>query len=101
MKCGLLGGKLGHSFSPQIHGALADYRYTLCEKTPEELNDFLKNGDFTGLNVTIPYKKTVIPYCAELSDQARKIGAVNTIGPGGRTGRCWVTIRTISALPIS
>ena len=79
MKCGLLGGKLGHSFSPQIHGALADYRYTLCEKTPEELNDFLKNGDFTGLNVTIPYKKTVIPYCAELSDQARKIGAVNTI----------------------
>ena len=79
MECGLLGGKLGHSFSPQIHGALADYRYTLCEKTPEELNDFLKNGDFTGLNVTIPYKKTVIPYCAELSDQARKIGAVNTI----------------------
>lgn len=79
MKCGLLGGKLGHSFSPQIHGALADYRYTLWEKTPEELNDFLKNGDFTGLNVTIPYKKTVIPYCAELSDQARKIGAVNTI----------------------
>ena len=49
MKCGLLGGKLGHSFSLQIHGALADYRYTLCEKTPEELNDFLKNGDFTGL----------------------------------------------------
>lgn len=79
MECGLLGGKLGHSFSPQIHGALADYRYTLWEKSPEELNDFLKNGDFTGLNVTIPYKKTVIPYCAELSDQARKIGAVNTI----------------------
>lgn len=79
MKCGLLGGKLGHSFSPQIHGALADYRYTLWEKSPEELDDFLKNGDFTGLNVTIPYKKTVIPYCAELSDQARKIGAVNTI----------------------
>ena len=79
MKCGLLGGNLGHSFSPQIHGALADHRYTLCEKTPEELDDFLKNGDFTGLNVTIPYKKAVIPYCAELSDQARKIGAVNTI----------------------
>ena len=79
MKCGLLGGKLGHSFSPQIHGALADYRYTLWGKTPEELYDFLKNGDFTGLNVTIPYKKAVIPYCAELSDQARKIGAVNTI----------------------
>ena len=79
MECGLLGGKLGHSFSPQIHGALADYRYTLWEKTPEELDDFLKNGDFTGLNVTIPYKKIVIPYCVELSDQARKIGAVNTV----------------------
>lgn len=79
MKCGLLGGKLGHSFSPQIHGALADYRYTLWEKSPEELDDFLKNGDFTGLNVTIPYKKDVMPYCAELSEQAKKVGAVNTI----------------------
>lgn len=79
MECGLLGGKLGHSFSPQIHGALADYRYTLWEKSPEELDDFLKNGDFTGLNVTIPYKKDVMPYCAELSEQAKKVGAVNTI----------------------
>lgn len=79
MKCGLLGGKLGHSFSPQIHSALADYRYTLWEKSPEELDDFLKNGDFTGLNVTIPYKKNVMPYCAELSEQAKKVGAVNTI----------------------
>lgn len=79
MECGLLGGKLGHSFSPQIHGALADYRYTLWEKSPEELDDFLENGDFTGLNVTIPYKKDVMPYCAELSEQAKKVGAVNTI----------------------
>ena len=79
MECGLLGGKLGHSFSPQIHGALADYRYTLWEKSPEELDDFLKNGDFTGLNVTIPYKQDVMPYCAELSEQAKKVGAVNTI----------------------
>ncbi len=79
MECGLLGGKLGHSFSPQIHGALADYRYTLWEKSLEELDDFLKNGDFTGLNVTIPYKKDVMPYCAELSEQAKKVGAVNTI----------------------
>ena len=79
MECGLLGGKLGHSFSPQIHGALADYRYTLWEKSPEELDDFLKNGDFTGLNVTIPYKKDVMAYCAELSEQAKKVGAVNTI----------------------
>lgn len=79
MKCGLLGGKLGHSYSPQIHAALADYPYGLYEKNPEQLEDFLKNGDFTGLNVTIPYKKAVIPYCAELTPRAKQLGAVNTI----------------------
>lgn len=79
MKCGLLGGKLGHSYSPQIHRCLADYSYELFEKTPEELEDFLKHGDFTGLNVTIPYKKAVIPYCDELSERAAQLGAVNTI----------------------
>ena len=79
MKCGLLGQKLGHSYSPQIHGELADYEYSLFEKQPEELADFLKNGDFTGLNVTIPYKKAVIPYLDELSPVAARLGAVNTI----------------------
>lgn len=78
-KCGLLGRKLGHSYSPQIHSMLADYEYLLYEKEPEELEAFLKDGKFDGLNVTIPYKKTVIPYCAELSDTARAIGSVNTI----------------------
>lgn len=79
MKCGLLGGKLGHSYSPQIHNALAEYEYSLFEKAPEELEDFLKSGDFTGLNVTIPYKKAVIPYLFELSDTAARLSAVNTI----------------------
>lgn len=79
MKCGLLGRKLGHSYSPQIHSKLGDYSYTLFEKEPEKLEAFLKSGDFTGLNVTIPYKKAVIPYCASLSDTARRLGAVNTI----------------------
>jgi len=79
MKCGLLGGKLGHSYSPQIHNALAAYSYSLFEKTPEELESFLKYGDFSGINVTIPYKKAVIPYCHQLSETARKLGAVNTI----------------------
>ena len=79
MKCGLLGRKLGHSYSPQIHACLGDYSYTLFEKEPEEVADFLKNGDFIGLNVTIPYKKAVIPYLAELSPNAKKLGAVNTI----------------------
>ena len=79
MKCGLLGRKLGHSYSPQIHACLGDYPYVLFEKEPEELEDFLKNGDFTGINVTIPYKKDVIPYLDEISPVARKMGAVNTI----------------------
>ena len=79
LKCGLLGEKLGYSYSPQIHGMLGDYEYRLYEKTPAEVEDFLKNGDFDGLNVTIPYKKTVAPLCGELSPQARLLGSVNTI----------------------
>lgn len=79
MKCGLLGRKLGHSYSPQIHGYLGSYSYELFEKEPEELEHFLKNGDFTGINVTIPYKKDVIPYLDAISPAARKMGAVNTI----------------------
>ncbi len=79
MKCGLLGRKLGHSYSPQIHGLLGDYSYELFEKEPEQLPFFLKDDDFTGINVTIPYKKDVIPYLDELSPAARKIGSVNTI----------------------
>lgn len=79
MGCGLLGRRLGHSYSPQIHRQLGDYEYTLFEKEPDELEDFLKNGDFSGLNVTVPYKKAVIPYLDELSDIAERLGAVNTI----------------------
>lgn len=78
-KCGLLGQKLGHSYSPAIHGMLADYDYQLFEREPEQLEDFLKNGDWNSINVTIPYKKTVLPYCQELSDTARRIGSVNTL----------------------
>lgn len=79
MKCGLLGRKLGHSYSPQIHGLLSDYDYALFEKEPEELEAFLTQGNFHGLNVTIPYKKAVIPYLKELSPVAARLGAVNTI----------------------
>ena len=79
MQCGLLGRKLGHSYSPQIHAMLGSYGYALFEKEPEALEDFLKNGDFTGLNVTIPYKKNVIPFLDQLSPVARRLGAVNTI----------------------
>lgn len=79
MKCGLLGEKLGHSYSPRIHAELADYAYRLYEKSPAELDAFLREGDWDGLNVTIPYKKTVLSYCTALSDRARRIGAVNTL----------------------
>ena len=79
MKCGLLGRKLGHSYSPQIHSLLADYSYELFEKEPQELEDFLRNGDFDAINVTVPYKKEVIAHLDELSERAQKLGAVNTI----------------------
>mgnify|MGYP004658787547 FL=1 len=79
LRCGLLGRTLGHSYSPQIHRRLGDYEYRLYEKEPEEVDAFLKSGEFDGLNVTIPYKKTVIPYCTELSDAAKTIGSVNTL----------------------
>lgn len=79
MKCGLLGRKLSHSYSPQIHAYLGSYSYNLYEKEPEEIGTFLKTAPFTGLNVTIPYKKSVIPFCENLSEAAKKLGAVNTI----------------------
>lgn len=79
MKSGLLGRKLGHSYSPQIHGYLGSYSYELFEREPEDVEGFLRNGDFTGINVTIPYKKDVIPFLDELSATAVKMGSVNTV----------------------
>ena len=79
MYCGLLGKQLGHSYSPQIHSFLGNYRYVLFEKQPDELETFLKKGDYDGLNVTIPYKQEVIQYLDILSDRAAELGAVNTI----------------------
>ena len=74
MQCGLLGRKLGHSYSPQIHARLGSYDYLLFEKEPEELEAFLHSGSFTGLNVTIPYKKAVIPFLDSLSPRAQALG---------------------------
>lgn len=79
LRCGLLGEKLGHSYSPRIHSLLGEYAYALYEKSQGELDDFLKSGAFDGLNVTIPYKKAVVPYCAELSSAALHVGSVNTV----------------------
>ncbi len=76
---GLLGERLGHSYSPAIHAALADYDYRLYEVPREELDAFLTRREFDGLNVTIPYKKAVIPYCAALSPIAAELGSVNVL----------------------
>ncbi len=78
-KFGLLGRTLGHSWSPQIHSMLADYEYRLYEVEPGDLDSFLRTTDLDGMNVTIPYKKDVLPYCTRLSDAARRIGSVNTL----------------------
>ena len=78
-RCGLLGERLSHSFSPLIHAELGDYEYRLYEKKPDELETFVRYGEFDGLNVTIPYKKAVIPFCASLSETARGTGSVNTL----------------------
>ena len=79
LNCGLLGEKLGHSYSPEIHALLGDYEYELYEKTPAETEVFLRHGDFDGLNVTIPYKKTAAALCDALSPMARRLRSVNTI----------------------
>jgi len=79
MRFGLLGRKLGHSYSPQIHSLLGNYEYPLYEKEPEEIEEFMTSDSFDGMNVTIPYKETVIPYMSQLSETAKKIGSVNTV----------------------
>ena len=78
-KYGCIGKKLGHSFSKEIHARLADYEYELIELTEEEITPFFKKKDFRAINVTIPYKQTVIPFLDSVSDIAKRIGAVNTI----------------------
>ena len=79
MMYGLIGEHLGHSFSAEIHARLGREPYQLRELTPEEVPAFLTEGEFQAINVTIPYKQTVIPYLGEISETAAAIGAVNTI----------------------
>lgn len=79
MDYGLIGEKLGHSYSKDIHEMLADYTYDLCPLSREEFHDFMNKHDFQAINVTIPYKQDVIPYLDSMDDNARAIGAVNTI----------------------
>ena len=78
-KYGLIGKTLVHSYSKEIHEALGRYQYQLFSLAEDEMPDFINARDFRGLNVTIPYKKDVIPLCDEVTDLARGIGAVNTL----------------------
>ena len=79
MRYGLIGNPLGHSWSPKIHALLGEYDYRLYPLKEEELEPFLRQKDLGGLNVTLPYKKAVLPYCAGLSEAAQKIGCVNVL----------------------
>lgn len=79
MEYGCIGERLGHSFSKEIHNFLADYEYELKEIPQDKVDEFMTDCDFKAINVTIPYKETVIPYLYYIDDTAKEIGAVNTI----------------------
>ena len=79
MKYGLLGERLGHSFSKEIHEQINDYQYEITEVPFDKFDEFMTKHDFIAINVTIPYKEKVIPYLDYIDDAAKKIGAVNTI----------------------
>ena len=79
MKYGLIGEHLGHSFSKEIHESISNYEYQIHEVAKDKLDQFMKNKDFLGINVTIPYKERVIPYLDYIDPSAKLIGAVNTV----------------------
>lgn len=85
MQYGLIANRLGHSYSKEIHTMIGGYSYEMCEIPAEKLGEFMKKKDFSGINVTIPYKKDVIPYLDEIDGTAKKIGSVNTVV--NRSGR--------------
>ena len=79
MKYGLIGEHLPHSFSKEIHAKIASYEYELHELSKDQLAGFMQKYDFSGINVTIPYKEAVIPFLSEVDETAKRIGAVNTV----------------------
>ena len=87
MQYGLIGEKLGHSFSAEIHQKLKSNPYTLVELSCEEIEAFLTEKNFSAINVTIPYKTAVIPYLSHVNERAQAIGAVNTVV--NKNGELW------------
>ena len=76
---GLLGKKLEHSLSPQLHSLFGSYPYELFSRSENELDDFFADEKIRAFNVTIPYKIEAYRRCNELSETARRIGSVNTV----------------------
>ena len=95
MEYGCIGEHLSHSFSKEIHNALADYEYEIREIEREKLSEFFEKRDFKAINVTIPYKQEIIPFLDEISEEARKINAVNTVV--NKNGRLYGIIRIFMA----
>ncbi len=79
MKYGLIGKKLAHSKSPELHSKFGSYEYGLKELSPEELDGFFGEKDFSGINVTVPYKIDAYGYCDEVSEAAKACGCTNTV----------------------
>lgn len=79
MEYGLIGKSLGHSYSVEIHKAFGTTNYELVNLSEEEFEEFVKNRDFKGINVTIPYKKDILPYCEYISPSVKEIGSANTV----------------------
>ena len=79
MKYAVIGEKLGHSFSKVIHEHFAPYKYDIVEVSPDDFDAFMTKRDFSGINVTIPYKQRVMEYLSYIDPMAQEIGAVNTV----------------------
>ena len=86
--CGLIGGKLGHSYSPVIHAELGDYEYRLWELEEEQVGTFVRSDAYRAMNVTIPYKKTVMPCLDIITPEAERIGAVPGASAESRSSPC-------------
>ena len=79
MEYGLIGDRLGHSYSPRIHACFGDYDYRLYPMPLGQLQETLEKRQFRGLNITIPYKQKIIPHCKKLHETAARYGAVNVL----------------------
>ena len=91
MEYGLIGEKLGHSFSKEIHERIGKYKYDLIELDKNQFDSFMMERNFKAINVTMPYKKDVIKYLDYISDEAKKINAVNTIMPKCGQNKDWIS----------